>query len=92
MKPKMKPSPRNIVEELGKTAIKLMASTLSRFRPCLQLNHLYLQGFAAIRESEFHRNLHRFGCPFRNWLLPGNRLPTARQREKCRWLHTHKHE
>jgi hypothetical protein len=33
MKPKMKPSPRNIVEELGKTAIKLMASTLSRFRP-----------------------------------------------------------
>ena len=45
----------------------------------MQVNTGFSGGFG----PEFHRNLHLFGRPFRNWSLLGQRSPTARLRDKC---------
>jgi len=41
------------------------------------------------RLEKFHRNLHLFGFTFRNWSLPGYRLPIARSCDSRRYQHTH---
>ena len=49
-----------------------------RFRPSPPHKTPVNTGFYWSWESEFHRNLHLFGRPFRNWSLLGQRSPTAR--------------
>jgi hypothetical protein len=61
----------------------------ARFRPSPPSKSLYLMRLSASWESESHRNLHLFGCPFRNWSLLGYRSPTARSHDSRRCLHTH---